>query len=47
MEKYRPAWKFYLESCRKHGLEAAYDFSQFMKSLTVDQLEKMLEQARN
>lgn len=45
MEKYKPAWMYYTESCRKYGLDTD-DFSQFIKKLTVDQLEKMLEHSQ-
>ncbi|WP_179295500.1 hypothetical protein [Bacillus sp. FJAT-45350] len=43
MEKYQHAWSLYLTSCEKHGITCNIDYSSFVNSLTVEQVEQMFE----
>lgn len=46
MEKYRFAWQHYLMSCEKHEIECTIDFSNFVQSLTMDQVEQLYLQSQ-
>lgn len=47
MEKYRYAWQHYLMSCEKYEIECTIDFSNFVQSLTIEQVEKLFEQSQH
>lgn len=42
-EKYRPAYYFYLDNCKKHNISCEMNFHDFIDYLTVEQMELMLE----
>ncbi|MMZ58083.1 hypothetical protein D1872_200490 [compost metagenome] len=42
-EKYEIAWERYLTSCHRHGVEAALDFIEFVKRLSPEQIDLMLQ----
>ena len=46
MEKYRYAWQHYLISCEKHEIECTIDYSNFVQSLTPEQVEQLFEQSQ-
>ncbi|MGO4887529.1 hypothetical protein ACJ2A9_07225 [Anaerobacillus sp. MEB173] len=43
MDKYKTAWKYYLNGCEKHGIDCKIDFLQFIKSMTDEQVDMMLQ----
>ncbi|MBN6189365.1 hypothetical protein JQN58_21155 [Aneurinibacillus sp. BA2021] len=42
-EKYKIAWERYLSSCQRHGIETTIDFIEFVKRLSPEQVDMMVQ----
>lgn len=42
IEKYQQAWNSYMSGCKKHGIEAQISFIDFIRSITEEQVERMI-----
>jgi hypothetical protein len=45
MEKCQIAWDFFLKSCERHGISTNLSFYQFLQSVTMEQIESMVQHA--
>lgn len=42
-EKYNMAWERYLTSCQRYGIETTIDFIEFVKRLSPEQVDMMVQ----